>query len=61
MSLDTDSMQRSAVPWKVLGAGLITVRQVEDPSIPTTEAATAQRQGRSLRRSVLALSTAPPP
>jgi mono/diheme cytochrome c family protein len=38
-SLDTDAMQRSAVPWKVLGAGLVRVRQAEDPSLPTTEAA----------------------
>lgn len=37
-SLNTDTMRRSAVPWKVLGAGLVRVQQMQDPSLEVNEA-----------------------
>jgi mono/diheme cytochrome c family protein len=36
--LNTDTMARSAAPWKVLGVAVVHVEQAKDPSLPMTEA-----------------------
>ena len=40
--LNTDTMARSAAPWKLLGAAILHVEHARDSSVPMTEASLAQ-------------------